>query len=202
MMRTPTLVLASLALVAAPVAAQSGLNLVGGLVSARFSQEIDGESNDDNIANRSGFAVGVGLHRWLGTSLTFSPEVLYAVKGGKDPDSDANVKFSYIELPLLIRYNFSRGGQIRPFLTAGPTVSFLMSCDVNDGDGASETCDNAYGEDESYDSMDFGGMIGAGFMFNRIGVSVRYEMGLKDIDKADDFVSKNKALMVLGSFAF
>ena len=47
MMRTPTLVLATLALTAAPVAAQSGINLVGGLVSAKFSQEIDGESFDD-----------------------------------------------------------------------------------------------------------------------------------------------------------
>jgi hypothetical protein len=27
-------------------------------------------------------------------------------------------------------------------------------------------------------------------------------MGFKDIDKAEDFVSKNKALMVLASFAF
>ena len=202
MMRTPTLVLATLALTAAPVAAQSGINLVGGLVSAKFSQEIDGESFDDGITNRSGFAIGLGLSRAIGTSLSFSPELLYAVKGGKDDDSDANVKFSYIELPLLFRYNFSMGGQVRPFITAGPTVSFLMSCDVNDDDGESETCDDAYGEEDSYDSMDFGGMVGAGLMFNRIGVSVRYEMGFKDIDKPDDFVSKNKALMVLGSFAF
>jgi opacity protein-like surface antigen len=201
-MRTPTLVLASLALAAAPMAAQSGINLVGGLVSAKFSQEIDGVSNDDDIGNRSGFAVGLGLNRWLGTSLSFAPELLYAIKGGQDPDSDANVKFSYVELPILFRYNFSTGGQVRPFITAGPTVSFLMSCDVNDGEGETATCDDAYGEDESYDSMDFGGMVGAGFMFNRIGVSVRYEMGFKAIDKEEFLVSKNKAQMVLASFAF
>jgi opacity protein-like surface antigen len=202
MMRTPSLVLASLALAAAPVAAQSGINLVGGLVSAKFTQEIDGVSFDDDFANRSGFAIGVGLNRAIASSISFAPELLYVVKGAKDPDSDANAKFSYIELPLLLRYNFSTGGQVRPFLTAGPTVAFLMSCDIIDDEGDSETCDDTYGEEDSYDSMDFGGMVGAGLMFNRIGISVRYEMGFKDIDKAEDFVSKNKALMVLASFAF
>ena len=88
MMRTPTLVLALLALAVAPVAAQSGIKLVCGLVSAKFSQEIDGESFDDGITNRSGFAIGLGLSRAIGTSLSFSPELLYAVKGGKDDDSD------------------------------------------------------------------------------------------------------------------
>ena len=202
MMRTPALVLASLALTAAPAAAQSGINLVGGLVSAKFSQEFDGVDSDDDIANRSGFAIGIGLNRWLSPSLSFAPEALYIVKGGKDDDTDANAKFAYVELPLLLRYSFSTGGQVRPFITAGPTVAFQMSCDISDEDDNTATCDEVYGEEDSYESIDFGGMIGAGFMFNRFGVSVRYEMGFKDIDKEEDIVSKNKALMVLASFAF
>jgi opacity protein-like surface antigen len=201
-MRTPSLVLASFALCAAPVAAQSGISVVGGFVSANISFEEDGVSDDDSFSSRTGFAIGLGVQRSIGQSLSFAPEALYVVKGTKDPDSDANLKFGYIEVPLLFRYSFSSGGQAAPFVTAGPTVSFQMSCDLNDEDDFSESCDDAFGEDDSYESIDFGVMVGAGVMFNRFGVSARYEMGLKDIDKNDVIESKNKALMLLASFAF
>jgi opacity protein-like surface antigen len=202
MLSKPSLLVASLALCAAPAAAQSGITVVGGLVSANITQEIGDVSNNDEFANRTGFAIGLGVQRSIGQSLSFAPEALYVVKGTKDPDSDANFKFGYIEVPLLFRYSFGSGGQASPFVTAGPTVSFQMSCDVNDNDGDSASCDDTFGEENSYDSMDYGLMVGAGVMFNRFGVSARYEMGLKDIDKADAFESKNKALMLLGSYAF
>lgn len=201
MMRTPMLALASLALVSAPATAQSGISLVGGFVSANITYEEGGVSDDDSFASRTGFAVGLGLQRWLSPNLSFAPEALYAIKGTKDPESDANIKLSYVELPLLLRYRLSTG-EAAPFITAGPTVSFQMSCDLSDGEDESESCDDAFGEDESYDSMDFGVMVGAGVMFNRFGISARYEMGLKDIDKADFIKSRNKALMVLASYAF
>lgn len=202
MMRTPAMVLASLTLVAAPAVAQSGLSLVGGFVSSNISYEEGGESENDAFASRTGFALGVGAQRQLARSLSFAPEALYVIKGTKDPESDANIKFSYIELPLLFRYSFGSGGQASPFITAGPTVSFQLACDLNDEDDETLTCDDAFGEDESYDSMDYGIMFGAGVQFNRFGVSARYEMGLKDIDKADFIESKNKTLMVLASYAF
>jgi opacity protein-like surface antigen len=202
MLRTPSLILASLSIVVAPAIAQSGITLVGGFVSANISYEEGGESDNDSFASRTGFAIGLGVQRQLGTSLSFAPEALYVVKGTKDPDSDANIKFGYLEVPLLVRYSFGNGGDVNPFVTVGPTVSFQISCDVNDDGGESESCDDTFGEDETIESMDYGVMVGAGVQFNRFGLSARYEMGLKDINKADFLEAKNKALMILGSYAF
>lgn len=202
MTRTPTLVLASLGMAAAPVAAQSGINLVGGLVSAKFSQEIDGASNDDHIANRSGFALGVSLDHGLNSRLSFAPELLYTIKGGKDPTSNANLKFSYIELPLLFRFKFLTGGPVRPFITAGLAVSFLKSCAFIDDRGDSQHCSDYYGKHDSYGRTDLGALAGAGVTVRRIGISLRFEQGLMDISTAKEFISKNRTLVVLGSFAF
>jgi hypothetical protein len=202
MLRTRSLLAASLALCTAPVAAQSGITLVGGFVSANLSLEVDGETDDESFASRTGFAIGLGIQRQLGTSLSFAPEALYVIKGTQDSDGgDVKIKLGYIEVPLLFRYNFGSGGQAAPFVTAGPTVSFQVSCNLT-GDDDSISCDDAFGADESYESIDYGVMVGAGVMFNRFGVSARYELGLKDVQKADFIESKNKALMFLASFAF
>jgi opacity protein-like surface antigen len=202
MLRTRTLLVATLAFGAAPAAAQSGITLVGGFVSANISFEEDGETDDESFDSRTGFAIGLGLQRQIGQSLSFAPEALYVIKGTQEPDGgDVKLKLGYIEVPLLFRYNFGSGGQAAPFVTAGPTVAFQVSCNLTSDDD-SVSCDDVYDEGEGWESIDFGVMVGAGVMFNRFGLSARYEMGLKDIQEAEFVESKNTALMLLASFAF
>ena len=133
------------------------------------------------------------------TGLSFAPELLFVQKGVSD--GDLATKLSYVEVPLLFRYNFATGGSARPYLTAGPTVALLASCTLS-VDGESESCDDIYAEDESYESIDYGLMFGAGVRLNRFGVSARYEMGLGNITEESCCTEKNTALMLLASYAF
>jgi opacity protein-like surface antigen len=201
MTRTAALILASLSLTAAPVAAQSGIRLIAGVTSTSLSYEFEDGTEADDIASRTGFAVGLGIERAAGGGLTFAPELLYAMKGANEEGGDGYYKLSYLEVPLLFRYAFASGGSATPYLTAGPTVSFLASCTVGDDDDSS-SCDDAFGPDNSYKSIDYGVTVGAGVKFNRFGVSARYTMGLANITEADCCTEKNKALMLLASYAF
>jgi hypothetical protein len=183
-----------------PVVAQSGFGLVGGLVSSKLAEEFDGETSDGS-SRLTSFAVGLSMQRAAGPNLTFAPELLYIVKGVRFVDEDDfQAKFSYVEVPLLFRYSFSGGGQVTPFITAGPSVAYLVSCKVSDSDD-SETCDDAYTEDGSYKKFDFGVMIGAGIASQRVSLSLRYDMGLANIEQDEDWNSKHRALMLMVGFA-
>lgn len=201
MTRTATLVLAALALVAAPATAQSGISLIAGLTSTSLSYEFEDGGQADDIASRTGFALGLGIERSAGSSLTFAPELLYVMKGANEQGGDGYYKLSYVEVPLLFRYSFASGGSAMPFITAGPAVAFLASCTVGD-DEDSLSCDDAFGAGNSYKSVDYGVMLGAGVRFDRFGVSARYEMGLANITEEECCTEKNKALMLLGSLSF
>jgi opacity protein-like surface antigen len=201
MKRTATLVLAALALVAAPAAAQSGINLIAGLTSTNLSFEFEDGEEATGFGSRTGFAVGLGIERGTGSGLNFAPELLYVMKGSNEEGGDGFIKLSYVEVPLLFRYYFGSGGSAMPYVTAGPTIAFLASCKVGDDDD-SESCDDVFGTDDSYKSIDYGVMVGAGVKFGRFGLSGRYELGLANITEEDCCTEKNTALMILGSIGF
>jgi opacity protein-like surface antigen len=197
----PSLYLAVLLTLTAPLSAQSGFAVVGGLTSATQSYEFEDGEEATGIGSRTGFAIGVAMERDVSNGLSFAPELLYVLKGSTEEGSDFYTRMSYIELPLLFRYGFGTSDNARPYLTAGPTVAFLASCTVGDGDD-SESCDDAYGADEAYKSIDFGLMFGLGVKFDRFGISARYEMGLANITEESCCTEKNSALMLLGSVSF
>ena len=196
------LVLLALPLVAltTPIRAQSGISVVGGVVSSTFSAKDDTGAEATGIASRTGFAAGLGLSSAMGDGLGFAPEILFAQKGGNEDGGDGYLKMTFLEVPLLFRYAFGSGGSAAPFVTAGPTVGYLLSCDLG-GSGESQSCDDAYGPDDSYKKLDYGLMFGLGVTFDRITISARYDLGLANMDKADGYSHKNKALMLLGAYA-
>ena len=125
-----------------------------------------------------------------------------------DEGSSVGIKFGYLEVPLLLRASFgSEGASMRPWVTAGPSVAFKLSCDATvEGDDveAEAECGALDEEDPAeFKSIDFGLMFGAGIDFGRFGLSVRYDLGMADIlDDNQDVTYKNRALMLLGSVKF
>ena len=200
LLRTGSSLLLLLAL-GTPLAAQSGLSIVAGVTSTSLSYEFEDGDAAEGIASRTGFALGIAMNRGASAGLSFAPEQLYVMKGANDDDSDFYSKLSYIEVPLLFRYSFASGGTATPFVTAGPAISYLLSCSIGDEDG-SDKCDDVYDDGESYKAIDYGLMLGAGVNFNRFGVSLRYELGLGNITEEACCTEKNTALMLLGSISF
>ena len=197
-----------LALLTAPVAAQSSFGIVGGFVNSEA--ELSSDAISLTLDSRSGFALGVSMEHRISSTVSFTPEAMYVTKGFdiEFEGNSAGLKFGYLEIPLLLRASFgSEGASARPWVTGGPSVAFKLSCDATvDAEGVEVEGECSDIDEESpaeFKSIDFGVMFGAGIDFGRIGASVRYDLGLANIlDSTDDVSYKNRALMLLGSVRF
>lgn len=114
--------------------------------------------------------------------IVFQPEVIYVMKGGKYEESggELSYNFDYIEVPLLVKYNFPVEGSITPNLFVGPVVSFLTTAKVKvEFDGEEDESDIK----EYFKSTDFCLAFGGGIdvMMGTSGTltfDIRYELGL------------------------
>lgn len=177
-------------------AAQSGVNIFGGVVSATVS----GDDLDD-VKSKVGFAAGIGLNSAMSGGLSFNPEVMYVSKGIKAEQGDGKLHHNYIEVPLMFRYNFPGSSSTQPFLTAGPTVAYAISCKIKES-GDSVDCEDVFGNDNGLKKFDFGLAFGAGVTFSKITVAARYDLGLANIQENSDFTSRNRAFMLTLGIGF
>lgn len=159
-----------------------------------------------------GFTGGFFVNIPMGTSLAFEPELLYAGKGMKydvsltDPilgsfSGDVSVSMGYIEVPLLVRYNFqSTGG---PYLLLGPDVGFNLSCSLSGG-GDFQASGTDCGSDAAT-SVTFGGVGGLGFQRKNFGLEARYDFdfsnALQEVD-GDQANVKNASWEILLRYQF
>jgi len=179
--------------------------VVAGLNFARLS----GDSTS-GTKQRIGFVGGATLNLPISPNWAFAPELVYSQKGVKASDTDFNatIKLSYIELPVLFRYDFGTAGGVRPFLLAGPALALKTGCsfEVESGgvslSGGCDSADDGTGETTSFKSFDVGAMFGGGLSFDVGGrtmrLGVHYNFGLVEI--ADGGDAKNRVLSLVGSF--
>jgi hypothetical protein len=193
------------ALVAFPVVqlqAQSTFGVLVGVSTGKMMEEFEGEDFLEGEEGLMGLTIGITMRRAVGTNLMFAPEVIFTTKGASDDDSDGKLAMSYIEVPLLFRYGFQTAGMIKPFLTAGPEVGFQLSCDYEDTAGNEASCDDEFGEDDSYDKFDAGIVLGGGVSRDKLSLNIRYDLGLMNIAKTDGWTSKHKVWMILLGYDF
>jgi hypothetical protein len=201
MPRLPALLLLG-TLAAAPLGAQLHLGLVAGGASTTL-----GTATATQIPNKSaqrGFLAGISASARLTDQLSFGPEVYYIRKGANAEDNTHVVKeeirISYVEVPLLLRYTVG-SGSLRPYLLGGGAVSFLASCRLRFAGLGQDIREDCKANNAEATSTDVGAIFGAGVAFGRVGVSVRYNIGLKNIKKASvggDEI-KNRALLAVVS---
>lgn len=167
MFRVSALAALTLAAVTATASAQSTTKF-GAVAGVDFST-LTGDSVS-GLSSKTGFAGGLYVGFPMGKSLEIEPELLYVNKGAKDNSVTPNqtIGMNYIEIPVLLRYNFNPAGG--PFLLLGPAVGFSASCNFTSG-GATASC-KGLGADVQ---TTFGGVIGLGFQKNRFGLEGRYE---------------------------
>ncbi|HEY4303756.1 MAG TPA: porin family protein [Gemmatimonadaceae bacterium] len=160
-------------------------------------------SESEGADMRTGLVAGIGMIKPISAGWAFQPELTYSMKGAKTSESGVTgtVKLSYLEVPLLLRYEVE-GGEVRPFFHAGPALALKLSCDVEASSGsatASESCSDAGADAKSFDiGLMFGGGLAFKQMNHTFSVGVRYNLGLVDI--ADNSTSKNRVLSVVGTF--
>lgn len=179
-----------------------------GILAGASSTTIGGKDADD-AERRTGFLAGLYLVKPLSGSLALRPEVLWSQKGAGTTLSeagttvDADLKLSYLDLPVLLQFEPATTSTIRPHLYAGPSFGFKADCslEVTIGDVTDESdCDS----DFDIKSFDMGGVIGGGigFPLGTISATIgaRYQHGFSDI--ARDAKVNNRVLSLYASLEF
>lgn len=178
--------LAALAL-AATVHTATAQEKTFGIVAGVDFNSISGD-DFDGTESRTGFVGGFYVGVPVGGTVVLEPQVLYAQKGINDANSDLHLDNGYIQVPVLIRYNFNAEGG--PYILAGPAIAFSISCNLKDSSD-SASCDEVGLEPETA----FGGIVGLGFQKNRLGLEARYDFDFGDAYK--DAAGKNSAFEIL-----
>ncbi|MEO7360222.1 MAG: porin family protein [Gemmatimonadaceae bacterium] len=156
-------------------------------------------SDDLDFKRRSGTLFGGSVQLPLGSVITLQPEFLFLNKGTKfkEPGSagTSNVRLDYLELPVLLRYDFSRE-TIGPHVYAGPSVGFNLRCKLELNGSTNLPTTDCKDVDFKPKRLDYGVTIGTGVDFNLGGIAatggLRYGIGLADIrnDNSNEFKSR------------
>jgi hypothetical protein len=181
--------LAALALAAASVTASAqSTTKFGALAGADFTN-LTG-SDVSGLSTKTGFVGGLYVGFPMGKSIEIEPEVLYVNKGAKDNTVSPNqtLGINYIEIPVLLRYNFQPAGGL--FALLGPSVGFSTSCNFSSG-AASADCKGLGAEVQTT----YSGIIGLGYQKGRFGLEGRYDFDFGDAFK--NTAAKNTAWEVM-----
>jgi hypothetical protein len=112
----------------------------------------------------------------LNSKLSFRPEVAYNRRGGKLAKvnlgggtlgnilgnlANAKLNLDYIDVPLLVKYNFTPEAEGSAYIVAGPSLGFLVGHTMSNK--FLGLIDLNYNLDLNYRNFDLGGVVGLGY---------------------------------------
>jgi hypothetical protein len=154
----------------------------GGVIIAK--QTFEDGNLDDNAKSKFGADLAAIVNIPIGSGFfMLQPELHWLQKGSQIDDingDDITNTFNYLELPLLLRFNF--GGEAKIFAIGGPSVGYLLS-GKTDGDDIDR---------DLYEDTEWGVHLGVGIGLGALEVDVRYMAGLSDISAVDGDLSEVK----------
>ena len=172
--------------------------LSGGLKGGINFANVGGDAEDTDM--RTSFHFGGFLTFPINDNFSFQPELLYSSVGYKYSISESysddflgdvtesyeeTAKLNYIAIPLMFQYKI---GKIN--IQAGPQLAFLASGKMDweytlKYDGGTESEDDT--EDiEEIKKLDLGMNLGLGAEFGKLNASIRYSLGLANINDPED----------------
>ena len=173
-----------------PAQSNLGFGLKGGINYA--DQSTSGEGLNVNVENITRFHGGVYLNYFILDKIAIQPELLVSGKGSKwdDPYTDTKDLLTYLDLPILIRF--------QPFkilnIHAGPQFGYLISALQEDISG-----DEKMDIKDWYNNADIGIAIGAEANLPlNINLTVRYIKGLSEATNDVEYIEpwKNNFIQV------
>jgi Outer membrane protein beta-barrel domain len=158
------------------------------------------------IRSRQGSVTGVYLLAPISGDLSFRPELLFSLKGGRTQTGTAllDIELAYLEMPLLAKFSFGRQ-RFRPVIFAGPAPSLQIGCDVQfiaAEQNSRSTCGE--GSFSLFHSFDIGMVAGGGLEVrwpqSAIALEARYTAGLRSIIDASQV--RNRAYGIIVALTF
>ena len=163
------------------------LGFKGGLNISNFlSSDIEDQSY------RTSFHVGFLSEIMLSEKVSFQPELLFSSQGNVGPQTKQ--KYSYINMPLMMRYYFLNNLS----LDAGPQLGFLVDSFSRGNDGNEDINDQSF--------FDFALCLGATYeLKNNIFFQGRYNLGMLNVnatDNSDTLKYQNSVIQISVGYYF
>jgi len=162
---------------------QLGLKLLGNATSLNgFDKNISAQDLKGKLT------FGAGLFATIKFSkLGVQPEVLYMRQGAKFTYTDAtlgdlkfNQKMTYLTIPVMINFYLVKFVHIE----VGPYFGILLDAnqDLSGSLGTSSLVGLGGNNKDSFKSSDFGAAFGVGLDVKKLNLSLRYMLGLSDVN--------------------
>lgn len=147
-------------------------------------------NNSSNGDARIGLNAGGLAHIHLTPQWALQPEVYYSAEGGKmnvSSSEEVTWKNDYVNIPLLLQYNFDNGFRLQ----AGPQLGLLVNSKVEDQDG------NEDDANEIFKSTNISLGFGLGYLtYSGFGIDARYNLGLNRITESAYDEAKGRAFQI------
>ncbi len=139
---------------------------------------------NDFLDSRTGFSAGAFLTYKLNRQFAVQPEILYVTKGAaKDLFFfNAHLNLDYLEIPVLLKFDFTPDGNMRPNLFVGPALGVLLASKFH-------IINETYDIKDYTKSMDVSLVFGGGIDYRRVTFDLRYTLGLSGIVDAADKIN-------------
>lgn len=176
-----------------------------GINIANASLDMANAPSTDSI---TGLTAGAFVSLGLGP-IELEPNLLFTAKGYGYDDVSGGVttevvnNFSYIEIPVLLKWMIIPAGPVKPYVGAGPSIGFLLSAENKATLSGAETATDIK---DFMKTTDMSAVITAGVRLGLAVISlhaeVRYAIGLADISDTSTYGLKNNVVSILAGVGF
>ena len=196
---------------------RGGLNL-----SNMLMKDKDYDFSED-FKIKPGFMIGPTADFSISSVLSIETGLLLSTKGykhsykgtyykGGSYESNTKLNLLYLDIPIIMKGNYSISEQTYLFLAAGPYIGIgltgkIKSESISNGEKETDSRDMEWGSDKENDflkRLDYGLNFGAGVEFNSIQIALSYGLGLANISTYtdDDVKIKNRVLQFSLGYRF
>jgi len=163
---------------------------------------LSGDTND-GASIHTGTTLGYFFSYRLGNGLAIQPEIMITERGSEnvifnESGRDADLTYSYIDIPVVARYNLAIGNGLTPYGYGGP--NFSINIDSN-----RRVATNSRDWDANTSGFDVGFAAGIGLDYlvnNGVGATLdmRFTMGFlsTDASEADSSLTNRQFVVMLG----
>lgn len=137
---------------------------------------------------KPGFNGGVLAHLHVTPAFSLQPEVMYSNQGTKYSSTN-KLLLNYINVPVLLQYNFDNGFRLQ----GGPQIGFIIEAKNKTGNVETDVA-------SAYKTVDFSIPVGFSYLgYSGFGVDMRYNIGVTNVKKNAAMNYRNSVLQ-LGLF--
>ncbi len=153
-------------------AQETKFGIKGGATLYSVTTEL-GDFGEETTDGKVGFAAGLYMEKPFSDLISLQIEGLFVQKGGEDEDDffgDESVTLSYVDVPVLIRFNVPLAENVQPYVYGGGYLGYLLDASSNEEDIS-----------EFLEDINYGAAFGAGVSFGMLSLDIRYDLGLANI---------------------